>query len=148
MAGFQIDEWVNADPQAVFNFAIDPQNAPKVVKEVQKMEKLSPGPFGKGTLLVETRLMNGKEHRTEIKIGAYNPPTSYTASAKQSGYTVTYKYTFKPENDGTRINLECVVSAAGLKNLASPMVAAAMKNEDGDHLKRLKAAILAEGKAG
>ena len=142
MAGFELSEWVNEVPDAVMAFAVDPANAPKVMKDVVKMEQVSPGPLQVGTVYEETRMMRGNPTTTELKVVAYDPTMrTYAVSAEQSGLTATYRYTFQPEKGGTRINLVCETKGTGLKKLTAPLFAQILKKEDGDHLQNLKAAI-------
>ena len=142
MAGFELSEWVHETPDAVMAFAVDPANAPKVMKDVVKMEQVSPGPLQVGTVYQETRMMKGKPTTTDLKVIAYDPTTrTYAVSAEQSGLTATYHYTFQPEKGGTRINLVCETRGTGLKKLMAPLFAQILKKEDGDHLQNLKAAI-------
>ncbi|MCA9968779.1 MAG: SRPBCC family protein [Anaerolineales bacterium] len=141
MTTFELSEWIAAAPAAVFDFMTDPANAPRVIDSVQRTEKLTDGPLGAGTRLRETRIVNGQEAQTELLIEAYQPPHTYVVSAEQSGITVTYRYALRPENDGTRVQLHADVSSGGLKKLMLPLVAAVMKREDGDHLRKLKTAV-------
>lgn len=141
MSGFTLTEWINQPVEAVFDFATDPNNAEKVISGVTNMEQISAGPIGVGTRYREKRVVNGKEAEAEMEISAYEPPSSYTMTSEMKGITVSYTYRFVPENNGTRVDLICNVSASGLKKLAAPMVASIMKKEDGDHLERLKAAM-------
>ena len=142
MAGFMLSEWVNQAPEAVMAFAVDPANASKVMKDVVKMEQVSPGPLQVGTIYQETRMMNGRPTTTDLKVIAYDEATGkYSVTTEQSGLTATYHYTFRPEKNGTRINLVCETQGKGLKKLMSPLFAQILKKEDGQHLQNLKAAI-------
>jgi hypothetical protein len=142
MAGFTLSEWVNESPAEVMAFAVDPGNAPKVIKNVVKMEQVSPGPLQVGTVYRETRMMNGRPATTDLKVTAYDKASGkYSVTAEQKGLSATYHYTFQPERSGTRINLVCETTGRGLMKLMTPLFARFMKKEDGDHLRNLKAAI-------
>jgi hypothetical protein len=142
MAGFTLSEWVNDSPEAVMAFAIDPANAQQVIKNVVKMEQVSPGPLQAGTVYRETRMMNGRPATTDLTVTAYDKANGrYSVTAVQSGLTATYHYTFQPEQGGTRINLVCETEGKGLMKLMAPFFARIMKKEDGDHLQNLKIAI-------
>lgn len=144
MAGFTVTEWIDATPADVFHFSLNPENASKILPTVQKMEQVTPGNVAVGAILRETRLVKGDEHTTDIKIIAYEPPHRYSAEVETNGITVTYHYTFTPQDGGTQARLECDVAAGGVKKLMVPAVVAVMKKEDGDHLERLKQALGAE----
>jgi hypothetical protein len=142
MAGFELTEWIQAVPAEVMAFATNPDNAPKVSHGVQKMEQLPDGPLQVGTQYRETRLMNGRPATTELEVTTYDEASGkYSVTSELSGISVTYHYTFKPENGGTRINLVCETVGKGLKKAVVPVVVQIMKKEDGDHLQQLKAAM-------
>ena len=142
MATFALTEWVNEAPAAVMAFAVDPANAPQVIKNVVKMEQVSPGPIQAGTLYRETRMINGRPTTTDLTVTAYDKAGgTYAVTATQNGLTATYHYTFRPERSGTRINLVCETEGTGLKKLMAPLFARLLKKEDGDHLQNLKTAI-------
>jgi len=141
MSGFEMNEWIARTPKEVFDFITASENAPKVTSSIVSMVKLTEGIVGVGTRYRETRLMNGKEHSTELEVAAYEPDQRYAMKNLTEGIETIYHYSFKPEKEGTRIELVCEVKATGLKKLMVPMVASILKKEDGDHLQRLKQAM-------
>jgi len=141
MSGFEMNEWIARTPKEVFDFITASENAPKVTSSVVSMVKLTEGPVRVGTRYRETRLMNGKEHSTELEVAAYEPDQRYAMKNLTEGIETIYHYSFKPEKEGTRIELVCEVKATGLKKLMVPVVASILKKEDGDHLQRLKQAM-------
>lgn len=141
MSQFTLTEWINKTPETIFHFSLNPANAPKIIASVTKLEQITPGAVGVGTQFRETRQMNGKEAVAEMTLTAYTPPHSYTMSAEMKGITVAYRYQFLPENGGTRVTLDCQVTATGLRKLLTPVVATILKKEDGSHLQNLKQAI-------
>ena len=138
MSGFEMNEWINAAPNIVFAALTNPQNAPAINPGIKEMKKTTAGPIQKGSQFLETRLIDGKEARTELLVIEYEAPLKYAVSAVQSGITVLYTYSLKPENDGTQIRLDCDISSGGLKMMMLPLVASIMKREDGEHLTQLK----------
>ncbi len=142
MAGFTLSEWVNETPEDVMDFVVDPGNAAQVMKDVVKMEQVSPGPLQVGTVYEETRMTNGRATTTELTVIAYDRATGkYSVTAEQKGLRATYHYTFAPEREGTRINLVCETEGRGAKKLMAPLFAQILKKEDGNHLQNLKTAI-------
>jgi hypothetical protein len=131
-------EWIARTPKDVFEFITASENAPKVAPNIKSMVKLTEGPVGVGTRYRETRLMNGKEAQAELEIVDFEPNQRYAMKNVTDGIETIYRYTFKQENDGTRVDLVCELSASGVKKLMLPMVASILKKEDGDHLQRLK----------
>ena len=141
MAGFILSEWIARPPKEVFDFITSSENAPKVVPSVKSMVKLTEGPVRAGTRYRETRLMQGKEQHADLEVVAYEPNQKYAMKNVTEGIETVYRYTFRPEANGTRVDLICEVKAGGLKKLMLPMVASILKKEDGDHLQKLKRAL-------
>lgn len=141
MAGFEMNEWIARTPKEVFDFITASENAPKITSSIVSMVKLTGGIVGLGTRYRETRLMNGKEHSTELEVVAYESSQQYAMKNSTEGVETVYHYTFKPEKDGTRVNLVCEIKANGIKKLMIPLVASILKKEDGDHLQRLNQAM-------
>lgn len=141
MAGFTMSEWIARPREELFQFITNPNNAPKVIPSVTRMEPLTRGELGVGTRYRETRFMQGKEQQTELEIAAYGPPQLYAMRNVTQGIETVYTYTFTPERNGTQVQLVCEVKAKGLRKLLTPIVANILQKEDGDHLQRLKAAI-------
>lgn len=144
MAGFTLTEWIAASPQNVFDFMTDPENAPQVVSNVVRSEKITDGPMGVGSKTLETRLTNGKESSMELEVVTWEPPYRYAASGSESGVTVIYHYELKTEGEGTRVDMEADVTSGILMKLMLPMVVKQLQKQDGDHLQTLKAVIESE----
>jgi carbon monoxide dehydrogenase subunit G len=138
MSGFEMSEWIACPPKRIFEFITDSNDAPRIVPSVKSSIKLTDGPIKVGTRYRETRLMHGKEQSAELEVSEYAEPNVYAMRNVTSGIETVYRYTLKPEKDGTRINLVCEVKAAGIKKLMLPVVALILKKEDGAHLQRLK----------
>jgi hypothetical protein len=138
MSGFKRSEWIARSPKDVFAFITDSSNAPKVVPSVKSLIQLTEGSVGVGTRYRETRLMNGKEEQAELKIVDFEPYQKYAMKNVTEGIETIYRYTFQPEEGGTRVNLTCELSARGVKKLMLPIVASILKKEDGDQLEMLK----------
>jgi len=141
MAGFQRSERIDRAPQEVFDFLTAPENAPAVVPSVRRLVAITDGPVGVGTRYRETRLMRGKEEDAELEVVAYAPGEAYAVLNVSTGIETVYRYAFRPEGDGTRVDLACEVTARGARKLLVPLVVAELKKEDGDHLVRLRQAI-------
>ena len=138
MAGFTMSEWISRSPRDVFDFVTSPGNATKVAPSVRSMVQISDGPVGVGTRYRETRTMRGKDRQAELEVVAFEPPQDYAIKNLTEGIETVYRFAFRPEANGTRAELVCDVTASGGKKLMLPLVAAVLKKEDGDHLKRVK----------
>ena len=138
MSGFARSEWIACPPQRVFAFITDAHNAPQIVPAVKSAVQLTEGPPQVGTRYRETRVMGGKEQQAELEVSEYAAPERYAMRNVTEGIETVYRYRLQPERDGTRIDLVCEITAAGIKKLMLPLVAFILKKEDGAHLQRLK----------
>ena len=139
MAGFEMQEWIEADPEVVFQALHDTDLAPQIVESVVRSEQLTEGEVGVGTRFAETRMVNGEEATSELEVTVFEPNTRYSVSNVTEGITSVYNYHLTPENGGTRIKLVAEVSAGGLKKVIVPAVVGMLKKQDGDHLEHFKA---------
>lgn len=144
MPGFKMTEWIACPPKRVFEFITDSNNASKIVPLVKSSVKLTEGPPQVGTRYRETRLIHGKEEQAELEVSEYTEPDLYAMRNVTEGIETVYRYRLHPERNGTRIDLVCELKASGLKKLMLPIVASVLKNEDGEHLQRLKAVMEAQ----
>src|SRR5689334_18459636 len=103
MAGFAVSEWIARPPQRVFDFITDANNAPQIVPAVKSSVKLTDGPARVGTRYRETRLMNGKEQHAELEVTELAAPTAYAMRNVTDGIETVYRYTLRPERDGTHV---------------------------------------------
>lgn len=137
MAGFTLSELIPCPPREVFACVTSPGNAPRISPSVVSMVQTTDGPLGVGTRYRETRLMRGREESAELEVVAWEPDQTYAVKNLTEGIATVYRYTFRPEGTGTRVDLACEVTASGAKKLMIPVVVAVLRKEDGDHLRRL-----------
>lgn len=139
MAGFEMQEWIDRKPEAVFEALYDPALATEVMESVIASEQIGEGAVGVGTCFRETRVVNGQEGTSELEVVAYEPNHRYSVTNETEGIRTTYHFYLTPERDGTRIKLEAEVSAENLlRKMMVPVVVGILKKEDSDHLARLK----------
>lgn len=138
MNGFEFSEHIARSPEDVFSVISNPSEATKFLDNIKESKKLTDGPIRVGTTFRETRVVSGKEASADLVVNAYEPNTHVGISTEAEGITVDYHYRLSPEGDGTRLIWLCELEANGLRKMMLPMVAAIMKKEDGDHLRRLK----------
>ena len=141
MKSFHFNEHIAQPPDTVFDVISDPREATEFLDGITASTKLTDGPITVGTTFRETRTVNGKVSSADLVITDLEPGTHIGVSTEAEGITVTYHYRLTPDGNGTRLDWECELHANGLRRMMLPVIAAIMKREDGDHLKRLKAYI-------
>ncbi len=89
----------------VFTTFTDLENAADRVRGIQKLELVTDGPVGNGTVFRETRVMMKRECTEEMTITEFEPNKSYTVSAHTCGNEYTTKFEFEPTGSGTRVDV-------------------------------------------
>ena len=147
MAGFEMTEWIAGPPDQVFRYLTDPARVPDWMPG-SRMVPATDGPLGVGTTLRETRTAMGREAETELTIRAFDPGRAYAVENVTSGVVTTYRYTFSPENGGTRVRLAAESTAGGLRRVSAALLSLVLRRQDRNHLKRLKSAMEAPAPVG
>lgn len=117
-----LSEFVDADPERVFEVFSDIASAPERVTGVKEVTLLTDGPVGRGTRFRETRVMFGKDATEELEFTEFQPPRSYTIGCESCGVYFTSLFTFEPEAGGTRVTMDMRTRSLSLKaKLMAPM---------------------------
>lgn len=79
----------------LWDLATDLEGAPAVLRQVDRVEVLTRGPFGVGTRWRETRTVLGRSETEEMTVTAVRPGTSYTVEAESRGtrYRSVFRFT-------------------------------------------------------
>jgi uncharacterized membrane protein len=86
--------------QRVWDVATDLAGSPEVVRGIDAVEVLTPGPFGVGTRWRETRTMMGRSATEEMTVTAVEPQRSYRVEAASRGAHYVSTFAFTPSADG------------------------------------------------
>ena len=114
MPGFAFTQLVAAPIPAVFAAYTDFANAPARVKDIVRIEVLTPGPVGVGTKFQETRKMFGKESTQTMEVTAFEPNQLVELTAGSCGAVFTTRFTFAPDGPATRVGVELRTRAVSL----------------------------------
>lgn len=151
MATMTFTETIAAPRAAVFARSIDLDRWPEQISGVEKVERLTEGPFGVGTRFKETRVMMGKAATEEFEVTELVQDERYAMAAESCGtkYLSTFRFADAP-GGGTLVTLEfegtpVSVSAKIMGAVMAPMVKGMMRKAIAQDLADLKAAC--EGSA-
>jgi carbon monoxide dehydrogenase subunit G len=97
---------VRAPVERVWELATDLEHSPDILSGVERVEVLTPPPFGVGTRWRETRTMMGRQATEEMWVSAVEPQRSYTVEAESSGVHYVSTFRFEPSGDGAQLTLE------------------------------------------
>jgi uncharacterized membrane protein len=100
MQDVEVRRHVTAPVQRVWDVATDLAGSPEVVRGIDAVEVLTPGPFGVGTRWRETRTMMGRSATEEMTVTAVEPQRSYRVEAASRGAHYVSTFAFTPSADG------------------------------------------------
>src|SRR3712207_9171600 len=100
MQDVEVRRHVSAPVERVWALATDLEGAPRVVRGIEAVEVLTPGPFGVGTRWRETRGMFGRSATEEMTVTAVEPHRSYSTDASGPGVRDVSTFTFAPAAGG------------------------------------------------
>jgi len=106
MARFTISKLVKGSPEHVFDVFTDIEKSAERVSGIEKIEVLTEGPVGKGTRFRETRIMFKREATEEMEITEFEPGKGLAIEADSCGAHFTSRFTFTPEGDQVRVDIE------------------------------------------
>ena len=135
---------INRPIDQVFAFRADGTNDPKFSPRVQKIEKVTDGPPGVGTVYSSTVKDAGMKTDREFKLTEFEEPRKirWTELTKNMITVPDGGYDLEPEGDGaTRVTILNTFEGRGFGKLILPLVTRAAA-KDGDALMgRIKAAV-------
>ena len=100
MQDVEVRRHVAAPVQRVWAVATDLAGSPQVVRAIDAVEVLTPGPFGVGTRWRETRTMMGRSATEEMTVTAAEPQRSFRVEAASRGAHYVSTFAFTPSADG------------------------------------------------
>lgn len=112
MSNLNIECWIDAKPERVFQVVTDIANLPEHVEAIQSVEVLTDGPVGVGTRFRETRIMLKREASEEMEFTSFDPPKAFTLEANSRGAKYITTYTIEPQNNGTLLSITFDATAA------------------------------------
>lgn len=139
MADFRSSVIIHKPVSEVFNYMAGMEDVHEIMPNVVKMEKITPGPIGKGTQFKETRMVRGKNINADIEYMEYEQDRSIILRSNSNGLIVEYHYKFDEIEEGTQADLEAFVKTSGLvMKLTKRFIVNMIKREDGNQLQYLK----------
>ena len=100
MQDVEVRRHVAAPVQRVWDVATDLAGSPQVVRAIDAVEVLTPGPFAAGTRWRETRTMMGRSATEEMTVTAVELRRSYRVEAASRGAHYVSTFSFAPSADG------------------------------------------------
>ncbi|TLZ50780.1 MAG: hypothetical protein E6K18_06520 [Methanobacteriota archaeon] len=136
-----LDKTIAASPGRVFAVLSDLGQARQWMPAIQKVENVSPGPFGLGTSWRETRQAGKRVFESTIRITGYEPAKVLAFIVEGKGMTGQMRFTLAPAGAGTQVRYEAQMKGRGLMSLMSGTINRMMAETDKDLLDRLQAQV-------
>lgn len=105
MKPIQVSRDIKAPAEQVWAVITDLQGSPDVVDAIERVEVLTPGPFGVGTTWRETRTMFGKSATEEMAVSSVDPGRGYTVVADSSGVHYESSFRIDPTPSGSHLTM-------------------------------------------
>jgi hypothetical protein len=105
MASVIVSQWIQAPVAEVFALATDIEAMPGRIRDIVKVEQLTPGPMAMGTRFRETRIVFRKEATETFEVTQFTPNAGYELTAASCGAEYRTTFAFTPEGDGTRVDV-------------------------------------------
>ena len=127
MPGFANHEWIARAPEEVYRFFLDENRLGSALKNVVRMEKITPGETRVGTQFKRTTATSKKEEVNILEITELVENGVYAIQMQKGPFRAVYRYELHPQDGGTRIDFTADISASAAGKLLLPMVAKAIK---------------------
>ena len=141
MSGFSTSETINQPREFVFGHLVNLDNFKNWMPGVLDI-KINPNvDIGKGTKYIETRRFKSGEGDVQMEVLDFQAPELFVTSFYTGGVFCKYEYFLKKEGSKTIVSLTCKVKVTGHKKIWQPLIAWAIKLQDKNQLKALKASL-------
>jgi len=139
MADFRSSAIIDKPVHEVFQYVASMEHMPEIMPNVVKVEKLTEGDIGKGTLFKETRQVRGTTISADIEVLEFEQDKLFKTSTDSNGLITEYVYTFHEIAEGTQVELDAFIKTTGLRmKLTKGLIVKMIKREDGFQLEYLK----------
>ena len=106
MTQVTVKRTINAPSDLIFKAVSEIGNLPNTVPDIVRVEFLSEKQSGVGTMFRETRLMNGKQHVTELEVTEYDPSGRVRMVADSHGTIWDSVFTVVPAGAAAELTIE------------------------------------------
>ena len=139
MPRFAVSKVFPAPPAEVFALFTDLDRLPARVKDITRIERLTDGPVGVGTVYKESRIAFKKEGTETFEVTVFEPNARFetVTHIKSCGAEFRCDHRFTPDGAGTRVDLVVTTRAetwfawllAPLAYLMKPMLKKSLRGD-------------------
>jgi uncharacterized protein YndB with AHSA1/START domain len=131
----------------VFDFVADERNEPTYNPKMTSVDKLTPGPIGKGTRWSATVDSRGRPVEMELEVTDYDRPHRLASTTTMAAAQIQGALTFEPGPAGTVMRWSWDLRPKGAFRLLGPLFAAQGRRQEAAIWAGLKRAMEGDGPA-
>jgi carbon monoxide dehydrogenase subunit G len=130
--------WIEAPPEAVFDYLADARNEPAWLPGARSVTKATDGPVGLHTRFEGEYARAGK---VDLELVRFERPRALTIRAHSRMLDFDDAVELAPDGNGTRLTARLTGSPTGLMRVLTPMIARTMTRQFGENWIHLKRAL-------
>ena len=141
MARYDASVEIDASPEAIFPFLVEPDRLKRWVGGFAEAHPLTVGPTGIGSRSIDVIREGGREMRFETEIVGYEPPHRLSVTITSSEMRARSDYRVERRGGGAVATHVQDVRYAGVLRVVGPFIGGMVRRKIREDLERLKAAI-------
>ena len=141
MVNVQTEILIRRPRAEVAEYASDPDNAPQWYVNIDRSQRLTPGPVAVGSRVAFIARFLGKELNYTYEFVEYVPGEKLVMRTAQGPFPMQTTYTWADDDDGTRMSLGNSGSPSGFSRLAGLFMAPMIRRETRKDLQKLKSIL-------
>ena len=141
MVNVQTEILIRRPRAEVAEYASDPDNAPQWYVNIDRSQRLTPGPVAVGSRVAFIARFLGKELNYTYEIVEYVPGEKLVMRTAQGPFPMQTTYTWTDDDGGTRMTLGNSGSPSGFSRLAGLFMAPMIRRETRKDLQKLKSIL-------
>jgi len=113
MQVFKHTIWIARPRDAIFDYFVNFEEAPRWRSFVRTMRLVGPGPVRAGSRVHVVMDLNGDDYEFDLEVLTVERPALWRHRTNEVDYHGAIEYRFEPEQQGTRVTMECHVKPVG-----------------------------------
>ena len=141
MVNVQTEILIRRPRAEVAEYASDPDNAPQWYVNIDRSQRLTPGPVAVGSRVAFIARFLGKELNYTYEFVEYVPGEKLVMRTAQGPFPMQTTYTWADDDGGTRMSLGNSGSPSGFSRLTGLFMAPMIRRETRKDLQKLKSIL-------
>lgn len=121
---------INRPVEEVFDFVADERHEPRFNSKMLAVEKLTPGPIGKGTRFRTEIKTRSRAAQMTVELTDYDRPRRLSSISQLANMTIEGTLTFDSVAEGTHMRWSWNLVPRGILKFATPIVASVGRRQE------------------